>query len=175
MTDVERLDEAVAKWSARVVRSVHVPLLRTVTQLGGTELVVVAGITAGVVSRFRRGKWNDALRLAAVIGGQNLAHNVIKRVTNRARPDGPHHSFFAGTSFPSGHTTTAAASWPAIITTVAPPASPATRIASFGVGPAVGATRVLLGVHWLSDVVAGLVLGWGWLALVRAATRTPST
>jgi undecaprenyl-diphosphatase len=33
----------------------------------------------------------------------------------------------------------------------------------------VAATRVLLGVHWLTDVVAGLVLGWTWFAMVSVA------
>jgi membrane-associated phospholipid phosphatase len=33
----------------------------------------------------------------------------------------------------------------------------------------VAASRVLLGVHWLSDVVAGLAFGWGWFALCAIA------
>ncbi len=34
---------------------------------------------------------------------------------------------------------------------------------------AVAASRVLLGVHWLSDVIGGLALGWGWFALCSIA------
>ena len=34
---------------------------------------------------------------------------------------------------------------------------------------AIAATRVLLGVHWLSDVVAGLALGWAWFAVCAIA------
>jgi undecaprenyl-diphosphatase len=38
-----------------------------------------------------------------------------------------------------------------------------------GLAVAVGATRVLLGVHWLSDVIAGLALGWAWFAVCAIA------
>jgi undecaprenyl-diphosphatase len=37
------------------------------------------------------------------------------------------------------------------------------------IATAVAASRVLLGLHWLSDVVAGLALGWGWFAIVALA------
>jgi membrane-associated phospholipid phosphatase len=37
------------------------------------------------------------------------------------------------------------------------------------VAVAVAGSRVLLGVHWLSDVVAGLAFGWGWFAICAIA------
>jgi undecaprenyl-diphosphatase len=38
-----------------------------------------------------------------------------------------------------------------------------------GLAASVASTRVLLGVHWLTDVLAGLVLGWSWFGLCSLA------
>lgn len=166
VVEAEKIDEQVARWAAMRVDPRHVPWLRRLTHLGGTEVAFLAGAAAGLISRVTEGSWRPAGRLVLVIGGQNLLHNAIKRMTERARPSGPHHSFFKGASFPSGHTATAAATWPEIASAMAP-GSRIARAAAVTAGPAVGATRVLLGVHWLTDVIAGLGLGWGWLWLVR--------
>ncbi|MBT8215712.1 MAG: phosphatase PAP2 family protein [Acidimicrobiales bacterium] len=167
----EDLDRRVAKWAAAAVAPRHVAAIRAVTHLGGTEVAITAGALAGLVAGRRARSWRPALHLAVAIGGQNLIHNLLKRATGRRRPDGPHHSYFAGASFPSGHTSTAAAAWPAIVNCALPRGGPFPTAAAFSAGPAVGATRILLGVHWLSDVVAGLAVGWGWLALANRLRR----
>ena len=41
--------------------------------------------------------------------------------------------------------------------------------AAVGIAVAVACSRVLLDLHWLSDVVAGLALGWGWFAVCAVA------
>src|SRR4029453_12168487 len=41
--------------------------------------------------------------------------------------------------------------------------------AAVSIAVAVGCTRVLLGVHWFSDVVAGLVIGWSWFVICGCA------
>lgn len=168
--ELHRVDESVAQWAAKHVSPRHTEWLTRITHLGGTETAVAAGALSALVDRARTGSWHGTLRLVTIIGGQNLIHNGVKAVVRRHRPRGPHHAHFAGSSFPSGHTTTAAATWPAVAATLT--RSPLLRAMSLAAGPLVGATRVLLGVHWLSDVLAGLAIGWGWLGFVRRASRT---
>ena len=92
---------------------------------------------------------------------------------NRARPDLSQLTGFAGSSFPSGHSTAAAATYAAIALLLSRRRSPATRSLLAGgavaIAVAVAASRVLLGVHWLTDVMAGLALGWAWFAACSIA------
>ena len=50
----------------------------------------------------------------------------------------------------------------------------ACRGVAVAIAVAVAASRVLLDLHWLSDVVGGLALGWGWFALCAARLRRPA-
>jgi len=101
--------------------------------------------------------------LAVVVG------TGLKDVVRRARPVLAHPFATAhGYAFPSGHALGSAALWASI-------ALVAHRRGLLGRGPAialaivvpvvVAATRVLLGVHFPSDVLAGLALGWGCAAV----------
>jgi undecaprenyl-diphosphatase len=80
---------------------------------------------------------------------------------------------FAGSSFPSGHSTAAAATLAAVALVMTRGRSRRTKMVAAGVAAGVAtmvaATRVFLGVHWFTDVVAGLLLGWGWFALMSIA------
>jgi undecaprenyl-diphosphatase len=109
----------------------------------------------------------------SVVLGQVLISNAIKVVIDRARPELRPRATFTGTSFPSGHTTAAAATYLAVALVLGIATSPRTRAALAGaavaIAVAVGCTRVLLGVHWFSDVLAGLVIGWSWFGLCAVA------
>ena len=111
--------------------------------------------------------------LTLVVAGQFALSNGIKYLVERARPDFSRLTGFAGTSFPSGHSTAAAATLAAIALLATRRRSPRSKTfgAALAAGTAamVGATRVFLGVHWFSDVVAGLLLGWAWFAMCSIA------
>jgi undecaprenyl-diphosphatase len=75
----------------------------------------------------------------------------------------------AGSSFPSGHSSSAAAAWFAIALVVSRQQSRRWRAIAAAVAALITVTvatsRALLGVHWLTDVVAGVAVGWGWFLL----------
>jgi undecaprenyl-diphosphatase len=101
--------------------------------------------------------------------------SILKQIFARARPDvAPHLDSISNLSFPSGHATSAIAIL--LLAALIMPARQKTLwIALAGIGAgAIGASRVLLGVHWPSDVLGGFLWGTGFaLAGVAAARHWP--
>ena len=111
--------------------------------------------------------------LTLVVGGQFAMSNGIKFLVERTRPDLSRLTGYAGSSFPSGHATAAAATLAAVALVTTRGRSRETKAIAAaiaaGLAAIVAATRVFLGVHWFTDVVAGLLLGWGWFSLCSIA------
>lgn len=135
----------------------------TLSHVGEHALGWMAIAAAGMaVDPARRGRW-------AMVGigsfGAHATSVVVKRVVRRRRPDHPSVAVGVGTpsklSFPSSHatSTTAFALLAGAVTGV--PVAPA-------LVPVMLASRLVLGVHYPSDVVAGAAVGAGCAALTRA-------
>ncbi|MFT3855748.1 MAG: phosphatase PAP2 family protein [Ilumatobacteraceae bacterium] len=158
-------DHATA-WATRVLHAVSFCL-------GGTVGMVVLGMVALAVEMRRRPERVVPVFLVVIIGGQAVVCNVIKWFVDRARPDVLPLSDPFGSSFPSGHTTAAAASMAAFALLLGRGRSRRVKTVlagvAAGIATAVAASRVFLGVHWLTDVLAGLALGWSWFALCSIA------
>jgi undecaprenyl-diphosphatase len=102
--------------------------------------------------------------------GISVLNNGLKLIVDRDRPAVAQLTGHAGSSFPSGHSAAAAACWSAIAFILARRARRSVR-ASMSVGAVVitvgvATSRVLLGVHWVTDVVAGVLVGWTWFTVV---------
>ncbi|MEU6620933.1 phosphatase PAP2 family protein [Streptomyces litmocidini] len=134
-----------------------------------TMRLLVAGVVVWLL-------WRRAFRLAAwaavtaTAGG--LAGLLVKNVVERARPHLPDPVAHApGFSFPSGHAMTAFTSCAVLLLVLLPLVPRAWRPLPWVLAATavlgVGYTRVALGVHWVSDVVGGWLLG---LAVVTATT-----
>ncbi len=167
------LDSSVAEWGNRHASAWSHDALTLVTQLGETWLVVLVAIAVAAVEIARtRNRWVVPF-LVAVIFGDKLLTEAIKQIVDRARPAIEAVAATLGPSFPSGHTSTAAASWAAFALVAGRwwgrRAWPALAGVAVGIAVAVAASRVLLDVHWLSDVLGGLALGWAWFAICAIA------
>jgi undecaprenyl-diphosphatase len=167
------LDRSAAVWGAEQATSATTFVVRAVTQLGGTLLIVPMAVVLTVVEYRRLPHRSLPLFVLLIVVGQLVIVNLIKIAVARIRPDIDPLASFSGASFPSGHTT-AAASFAAAAALVLGRSRPL-RVrailagAAVGAAVAVAASRVLLGVHWFSDVLAGLALGWSWFAILAIA------
>ena len=168
------LDESIAQWGFDHASGLSNDLLEVVTTLGETWFVILAGVVLVIAERFRRqpARWALAF-LVFVVLGQNVLTRTIKELADRVRPDLNPIAETLGPSFPSGHSATAAAFYAAAALVLGRGRPRLTRafLAGGAVAIAVGVagSRVLLDVHWLSDVIAGVALGWGWFAACAVA------
>jgi membrane-associated phospholipid phosphatase len=149
------------------------------TYLGNWEIVGIGALLLAVyLALSRRWLWLATL-LVSVIGGEGIV-SALKSVTARPRPDLANALLPAqGLSFPSGHTFFAIAfygfiAWFAIDRVkVWWGRSFLAGVAAVGIG-VLGFSRIYLGVHWPSDVLASLAAGAAWLTIlitVLAVTR----
>lgn len=165
-----RWDESAAEWGAENATDTSTAVLEFLTRLGGTEWLLVILALVGVYFAVRHRR-PIVLGYLAVVGiGVVLLNNGLKLLVERERPAISQLTGHSGFSFPSGHSAAAAACWAALAFVVARRASTPVRalVAAGAVAITFGvaASRVLLGVHWLTDVVAGVLTGWVWFVVV---------
>jgi membrane-associated phospholipid phosphatase len=172
-TGLYRLDAAAADWGARHATAASTRVLLACTQLGATVTVVALAAAAGLLEWARRRRLAVLGFMLTVVYGQNLIANGVKLLVDRARPPVPHLAAASGFSFPSGHTAAAAAAYPALVLVLGRgrrwPVKAWLGAGTVAVVLAVAASRVLLGVHWLTDVVGGAALGFAWFAVSSVA------
>ena len=167
------IDNSVARWGDRNATAFSSAGLDAVTQLGSTSVVIALALALAVFDAVRhRNLWAVPF-LALVIGVERLLTTTIKDLADRARPAFDPVAETLGPSFPSGHTAAAAAFFAAAALLIGRDRSRASRAALAGmavtVAVAVAASRVMLDVHWFSDVIAGLALGWAWFVVCALA------
>jgi undecaprenyl-diphosphatase len=139
--------------------------------MGVLALVAIAVVGYLLISRLHAA----ALLVAVAVGGGTLFSTLLKHAFDRTRPDLVPHSMDVYTaSFPSGHSMLSAVTY-LTLAALLMRLQPHRRARVYVVITAVvltllvGASRVYLGVHWPSDVLAGWAVGASWAIVCWAA------
>ncbi len=172
-SELAAIDKSVGQWGVDHRLDWSTDALQLVTLLGDTRVLIALAVVVGVVEYRRRpSRWIFGF-LAVVIGGEVVLTNGIKEVLDRVRPEFNPIAETLGPSFPSGHSAGAAAFFGAAALLLSRGRLPHERALIFGLAAGIAAgvacSRVMIGVHWLSDVVAGVLFGWAWLSACSIA------
>ncbi len=168
-------DEAGARWlNERVAdRPLAVDALQVISFLGKPIFLLFAVGIPGAWILWRGGR-KLATFLAVTCLGGGIIDTIVKVVVDRPRPEVAQPIATAvGKSFPSGHSMQAVVCYGALLLVWLPllhgRARRAAIIATGGLAAAIGFSRLSLGVHYVTDVLGGFLLGAAWLAASVAA------
>jgi undecaprenyl-diphosphatase len=150
---------------------------RALSFLGNEALYGIGAVLLVVFARRRR--WGTAALMLVVGVGAQLLHNALKLLFQRARPEALADIETLQTfAFPSGHATVATACY-GFLAYLAWHLSPSARWPTLAVAillvGLIGASRVYLGVHYVTDVIAGFIAGFFWLDTVLLAAQLLKT
>lgn len=153
------------------------PLMRAATWLGANALVIPVLVVAACVFARQRRTWRPVVDIPVVYACALILYSVMKDLVHRQRPPAAEWLASAGGwAFPSGHTTQATVAWGAVcvLACVGRSARAKTTLTSVAalIVLLVAMSRVYLGVHWLTDVLAGISLGVTILSLWGVARLT---
>lgn len=144
--------------------------------LGGFTLLWIFG-AVGIGYLLLRRMPAEAAWMAASLVGASIVDSLLKNLFHRARPDVvPHLTYVSNASFPSGHAMISAAVYLTLGLMLAE-SERRTVVRAYLLtfmcllALLVGASRVFLGVHWPSDVVAGWCFGAVWALAVFFTNR----
>lgn len=162
------LDHQVQAWVQTQGAAPWMPLVRAFTQLGHVGWMAALGVATCAWLVYRRA-WVLAGAWVLGVAGVGLWIRILKHLVGRARPD-VRWAMEQGYSFPSGHSAGTLLCYGLLAWVFLVLARPAhgrwvialTALVVLGVGM----SRILLGVHYVSDVLAGWLLGLAWLGVV---------
>jgi membrane-associated phospholipid phosphatase len=150
----------------------------SIAYVAGPVGMPILAALAIVILALRRKSWTPVILIASAGVGSVLMTIAGKDIVGRVRP--PHADavppFEFSPSFPSGHTLNSiviagVVCYLLILRQRSPHARVITIVIASVLAIAVGVSRVYIGAHWFTDVLAGWTLGGAWLALIITAHR----
>jgi undecaprenyl-diphosphatase len=163
-----RWDVEYARWLAGERTPTGIDVFRVVTFFGSPTVVFVVGAVVAVLL-YRRGLRRDAALIALVLVGAQLLNLILKLAFHRPRPEVAfvHLDTY---SFPSGHAMMSAALYGTLVYLAwrhmrSRRGQSLLLLASSAFVALICFSRLYLGMHYLSDVLAGAAAGVFWLAV----------
>lgn len=169
--DLQEMNEGILLYINKVGGREWDPIARGVTDLGSVIFVTIMGVALGGIFLYRR-RILDAATLVIVLIGGGLLSTVLKVVFQQARPRlfdsivPPPPDY----SFPSGHSLISFclygffAAW-LVADSPREPWRWVVALVSLGIAALVAFSRLYLGVHWPTDVTAGMLIALFWVSL----------
>jgi undecaprenyl-diphosphatase len=169
-------DHEVAGWFHAHLTRTFVSVLRAFTEFGSSEWIGVVLFLMVLYFVWKR-YWPSLVTLVVAVPGGMLLNELVKQLVHRHRPfvDGPFVDW-SGYSFASGHTIGATLLYGQLLLFVVPvlKARHWRLLCIFGASALVllvGFSRIALGAHFLTDVLAAIVFGVLWLAFCLIAGK----
>jgi len=170
------IDRPITSWLASHRDLWLTDTLRVVTHAGGPLLLAAFALPISVAAAWRCRSWRPVALALVCGGGIPLVLFTAKALVGRERPPVPFALVDAdGYSFPSGHATGTAAitvitAW-MLTRWLIPWWTGRVVVWTVAIGSVflIGFSRVYLGVHYVSDVLAGWMLGIAWAGVVMLA------
>lgn len=171
------LDEPVTTWFVTHRSPATTAVMRAVTWLGASAVVLPAAAVIAGWWWVRRGSASGALLLVGGYVGASMTYQLVKAASGRDRPGADIALTAAdGAAFPSGHTANAmvlaiGVSLLVLSTSHRQRYGPLAAGVGASFVVAVATSRIYLGVHWVTDVVAGAVIAALWMLVLAIAIR----
>jgi membrane-associated phospholipid phosphatase len=166
---IGRADSAVSRWLA----GERIPDLNDATrytsEVGGTLAVTALAVVAVAFAALAWRRWREPMLVAVAVAGEVAIFLVVTMLVDRERPPVRHLDEAPPTSsFPSGHTAATIALWGSLAVLANERARSAVvrnlfLVLAFVVPVLVASSRIYRGMHYLSDVLGGVLLGGLWL------------
>jgi undecaprenyl-diphosphatase len=170
-TAVDRLNVAAVRWFVEHREPALHPFAGVASALGGTAVVATLAIVASALALAATRRWRPALFVAVAMIGEVTLFLATVSIIGRARPSVEHlgPDLPPTSSFPSGHVAAATTLYGGVAMLVLAWTRARRRwLALAGAVVAVllvAAARLYYGVHYPTDVLAGLLLGLAWLTV----------
>jgi len=164
-------DSAIMAWMGSLRSPGLTTAMRLLTAMG-SALVLMPLALAGALSLIRRRQVPEGMRILISLAGSWVGNEGFKQLLRRPRPPGPWLADASGFGFPSGHAMSATAFYCVAAYVLTDQIANRWRCLAVFLSAVlivlVAISRVYLGVHYPTDVIAGIAAGGAWAALCTA-------